>query len=349
MNFENIWIDWEDAGDFSGVFSVSDARGVLFEKCGGFRNRSEQLLNNRDTAFGIASGTKLFTGLAVCKLIDEGKLSLNAKLCDILPHDLGQIDPRVTVFHLLTHSSGVGDYIDEEGEDSLEQLEELYRKYPVYLWDRLDYYLPMITPLAPKFQPGERFGYSNAGFVLLGLVVEAVSGLSYQQYVTDAIITPCKLKHTGYYRMDALPYNTALGYMDDGDTGEWRANIFSMPIIGGADGGIFTCAEDLDKLWRAVFRGEILGEGMLQAFLQAQIIRDDCESYGLGVYRFQREGQLAYYAVGGDFGVEFFTVYFLEQGIVASALGNSEVNAYSLLEGLLYSKREELNESKQID
>jgi len=79
------------------------------------------------------------------------------------------------------------DYIDEEAEDSIEQMNALYNQYPVYLWERLEYYLEMILPLQPKFEPGARFGYSNAGFVMLGLVIEAVSGLRYQQYVQESI------------------------------------------------------------------------------------------------------------------------------------------------------------------
>jgi len=334
MNFKKIWDEWYDSGKFSGVFSVSGTQGLIFEKCCGFRNRSEKLVNKRDTAFGIASGTKLFTGLAVCKLIDEKKLALEDKLCNVLlSNDLGEIDRNVTIFHLLTHTSGIGDYIDEESEYSVEQMQVLYAKYPVYLWERLEYYLPMITPLPPKFKPGERFGYSNAGFVLLGLVVEAVSGFTYQQFVHHKIILPCQLEHTGYYRMDSLPANTAYGYIS-----ESRTNIFCMPILGGADGGLFTCADDLDKLWRALFSGRILSDEILAAFLKAQIAINDgiieeseYMSYGLGVYRYNRGENLVFYAVGGDFGVDFFTSYFPKQQIVVSALGNTEINAYPLL------------------
>ena len=305
-----VWEKWIDRDKFSGVFAVSDEHGVIFEKCCGYRNRSENLPNNIDTAFGIASGTKLFTGLSVCKLIKDKKLSLEDKLWDILPYDLGQIDKDVTAFHLLTHTSGIGDYIDEESDNGVAQMRELYRNNPVYLWDNLEYYLHMITPLLPKFKPGERFGYSNAGFVLLGLVIEAVSGISYQSFVKDAIITPHGLVHTGFYRLDSLPANTAYGYMDDG-----RTNIFNMPIIGGADGGIFTCAKDLDKLWRNMV-----------------IDITDFESYGLGSYRYDDS---VYYAVGGDFGVDFFTAYFPQQKIVVSALGNTEINTFPLLYDML--------------
>lgn len=334
MNIDKVWNIWNDAGIFSGVFSVSDGTGVIFENCLGFRNRSEELPNNRETAFGIASGTKLFTALAVCKLIDAGKLSINDKLWDILPYDLGQIDKRVSVYHLLTHTSGIGDYLDEEAPNSYEQEEILCNKYPVYLWERLEYYLKMITPLPQKFEPGERFGYSNAGFIMLGLVIEASSKVPYQQFVTDEIIFPLRLKHTGFYRMDSLPANTAIGYTGDVESGQLRTNIFSLPILGGSDGGLYTCAQDLDILWRSLFAGHILSETMLQNFLKPQVSRSERKSYGLGVYRFDNRRDTAFYAVGSDFGVEFFTAYFPKQKLTASALGNTEVNTYPLLDAM---------------
>lgn len=334
MDIERIWSNWKDSKKFSGVFSVSSEQRVLFERCCGYRNRSERLPNNRNTAFGIASGTKLFTGLTICKLIDEGKLSLNDKLWNILPYDLGQIDKRVTVYHLLTHTSGIGDYIDEENPDSYEQEQELCNKYPVYLWDNLKYYLQMITPLPQKFVPGTRFSYSNSGFIMLGLVIESITKLSYQQFVTDKIVLPLKLKHTGFYRMDALPTNTALGYMCDSTSGLFGTNIYRLPILGGSDGGIYTCAQDLEVLWHSVLTGCMLSHTMLQLFLKSHIQRTESKSYGLGVYSFTRNKQVAYYAVGSDFGVDFFTVYFPKQKITASALGNTEINTHELLEAL---------------
>ena len=331
MDIKKIWHDWNDSEIFSGVFSVRAGDSVVFEAAQGFRNRSEGLANNVNTAFGIASGTKMFTGISVCKLIDSGRLSLADKLWDILPYDLGDIDKRVTVFHLLTHTSGIGDYIDEEAKDCMEQLAVLYHRYPSYLWERLEYYLQMITPLPPKFEPGFRFGYSNAGFVMLGLVVEAVSGIPYQKFVTDEVIVPLKLRHTGFYRLDELPANTALGYMGD----KIRTNIFSMPVIGGSDGGLFTCAEDLDVLWRAMFSGRLLSDQVLELFLKSHIKRGDGESYGFGVYKYETDKDIAYYAVGGDFGVDFFTAYFPKLKITASALGNTENNTFPALKSLL--------------
>lgn len=330
MNIDRIWNEWPDSDKFSGVFSVSGQEGVIFEKCCGYRNRSEELPNNASTAFGIASGTKLFTGLAVCRLIDTGKITLEDRLWNILPYDLGQINKEVTVLHLLTHTSGIGDYLDEEAPNSSEAEQELCNKYPVYLWERLEYYLQMITPLPQKFEPGTRFGYSNAGFIMLGLVIEAVSGTTYQQFVTNEIILPLQLQHTNFYRMDSLPANTALGY-----TSPFQTNIYKLPILGGSDGGLYTCVNDLDILWRTIFSDHLLTERTREAFLQPQVVISDSKSYGLGVYRFDSGGNTVYYAVGGDFGVDFFTAYIPKYKIVASALGNSEINTYPLLHGII--------------
>jgi len=331
------WIADEGEG-FSGVFSVSDDNGVVFEAACGFRNMSEQLPNEVDTAFAIASGTKMFTGLAICKLIDDGKLSIDDKISDLLKCDLGQIDKDVTVFQLLTHTSGVGDYVDEDAEDFDEQMQVLRNKYPAHLWTNLEYYLQMITPLAPKFVAGERYGYSNSGYILLGLIIEAASGQNYHDFVRENIIESCKMVHTGFYRNDSLPTNTAMGYVEDEDDETLRTNVFSVPIMGGSDGGLFTCSADLDNLWRAVFSGKILSKKMTEAFLTNQVWMDeeDGESYGLGVYRFEQDGNMLYYAVGVDAGVDFFTAYLPKQKIVASAFANTDnINTFPLLEGIL--------------
>jgi len=131
MKLDDIWNNWGDADSFSGVFSVNGEQGVVFEKCCGYRNRSENLPNNSKTAFGIASGTKLFTGLAVCKLIDEGKLSLGSKLWraifshGILSAEMTRLflTPQVKMRPDPKHSGyyGLGVYIksDEDGSSTL--------------------------------------------------------------------------------------------------------------------------------------------------------------------------------------------------------------------------------------
>ena len=334
----NKWLK-EQKEDFSGVFSASGTDGLLYEHIDGYRNKAEKLPNTYETVFGIASGTKLFTGLSACKLIDDGKLSLDTKLCDILPYDLGQINKDITVFQLLTHTSGVGDYIDEESEDCEEQLQQLYDTYPVQLWTNLEYYLQMITPLPPKFMPGERYGYSNSGYILLGLVIEAASGIKFQQFVKENIFIPCNLSRTGFFRSDSLPENAALGYIKDDSTDNWSSNIFSLPVLGGSDGGLYTCATDMDKLWRAVFSHKILSKDMTNAFLKSYITideDDDEETYGLGVYHLKENDKLVHFAVGGDSGVGFCTAFYPKSNVVISCFSNTGwLSFYNLIGNML--------------
>lgn len=325
---------WNEGNAFSGVFSARTAAGPLIEAGHGFRNRAERLVNLPDTAIAVASVTKLFTSLCACRLLDEGRLSLDARVHDILPHDLGRIDRAVTAGHLLTHTSGIGDYIDEEAPDSEGAMLRLYARHPVYLWDDLSYYLPMFRTLAPKFAPGERFGYSNAGFALLGLVIEAAAGMPFRDAVRHTVLGPCGFARTGFYRMDSLPGNTALGYTRAGAGDTPRTNIFRVPAIGGADGGIFTCAADLDRLWRGLMDGRILSARMREAMLtprvRASARRRDLFC-GLGVFLFEKEDGFIPYAVGSDFGANCFTAWLPQAEMTVSALGNAEMDTWPLL------------------
>jgi CubicO group peptidase (beta-lactamase class C family) len=230
----------------------------------------------------------------------------------------------VTVFHLITHTSGIGDYIDEEVSDDYNDILQLYDHRPVHKWESLEFYLSMFDELPQKFEPGERVGYSNAGFILLGLIVESVSKQPYQQYVTDRIIRPLGLTRTGFYRMNRLPGNTALGYVFDEASKEHITNVLYMPIIGGSDGGIFTSAGDMVTLWNAILSDKLFSAAMRQQFLTPH------GTFGLGVYLWSENDRAAYYSVGGDFGVEFFSAYFPQTKIIATALGNTEMNVWPL-------------------
>lgn len=325
---QNIFNNWKEAGTFSGVFSVSGSDSIIFQKAFGYRNIAEKLPNMPDTSFAIASGTKFFTALSICKLIDGGYLALSDRIWDVIPCDLKMINKEVTIFHLLTHTSGIGDYIDEEASGDYNDILKLYDDRPVHKWNSLDFYLPMFNELPQKFKPGERVGYSNAGFILLGLAIESVGKKTYHQYVEDNIILPLNLSNTGFYQMNELPGNTALGYIYDEVRNKYISNILYMPVVGGSDGGIFTSADDLIALWRAVVSDRIFSAVMRDKFFTPH------GKFGLGVYIKEEGDRNAYYTVGGDFGVDFFSVYFPRTKMIASALGNTELNTYPLLEQL---------------
>jgi CubicO group peptidase (beta-lactamase class C family) len=159
---------------------------------------------------------------------------------------------------LLTHTSGIPDYLDEE---KITDFENYFLSVPWYALQGPRDYLAVFPDEAMKFEPGERFSYSNGGYILLGLVIEEMTGRKYQDFVTQAVLQANGLQQSGYFVMNQLPEKTALGYIE-GENG-WRTNIYNLPIVGASDGGLFTTAQDMAKLWTAFWNYEILPKDLV--------------------------------------------------------------------------------------
>ncbi len=126
----------------------------------------------------------------------------------------------------------------------MDDFEELWQNTPMYHVKGLKDFLPMLQNEVMMFQPGERFHYNNAGYILLGLIVEELTGLEFTEYIDKNIFPPCEMLNSGYFSMDQLPKNTALGYIDE-ENGAWRTNVYSLPIKGSADGGAYITTSDI--------------------------------------------------------------------------------------------------------
>ena len=159
---------------FSGAVLIQEKGEAVFAGGYGFANKAEAIPNTIDTRFGIASGCKIFTAVSVCQLIEKGLISFDTPLKDCLDVSFPEFDPRITVHHLLTHSSGIPDYFDEEVMED-EEFEEVWQARPMYNIRTPRDFLPMFQHQTMKFAPGTRFSYSNAGFIVLGLIVEQQS------------------------------------------------------------------------------------------------------------------------------------------------------------------------------
>jgi len=331
QKIEELFVQWENAQDFSGVISVSNNGKIVFEKIQGFRNRGEQLPNKSDTAFGIASGTKLFTAVAICRLINQGKLTLNSKVLDILPYDLKCIDKNTTIFHLLTHSSGIADYLNDAIDfDDDASVEKFYTKHPVHTWTTNAFYLSLFCELPNKFELGTKASYSNSNFILLGLIIEAITGENYHTYIKHEIIEPLGLSQTGFYATNNLPANTAIGYMLDKLSGELVGNYFYIAIVGCADGGLYTTAKDMALFWRGVFACKLFSQSMLTQFLTPQTVYEDINGhFGLGVFINEDEGKKIYWHSGSDYGASFHTAYIPHTESILTILANVEMNIWS--------------------
>ena len=184
--------------DFSGAVRVDLGADVLFERAYGLANRADAIANTRDTRFNIASGTKGLTALAVVSLIETGLLTLDTPARSILGRDLPLIDDAVTVEDLLAHHSGIGDYIDE---DAIGDVTDYVLQVPAHELAMTEQYLRVLDGHAAKSRPRERFIYSNSGYVVLALIAERASGVTFHDLVAQRVCAPAELVDTAFLRL----------------------------------------------------------------------------------------------------------------------------------------------------
>ena len=330
MNNQQIEVAQKES-QFSGSIVLKNKESSLVESSFGYANRSDLLLNTIDTRFGIASGCKIFTAVAISQLVEAGKLAYDQKLKDCTSITLPHFDNSITIHHLLTHTSGVPDYFDEEVMDDFE---ELWIEKPMYHMRKLEDFLPLFQNGKMKFTPGEQFHYNNAGYILLGLIVEETTGLSFQRYVEKNIFEKAGMKDSGYFPMDALPNNTAIGYIDYED-GSWKTNIYSLPVIGGSDGGAFTTAQDMLHFWDALLDNKLLEEQTTAALLQPYVKEQDDDYYGYGVW-IKKDGNniSKYHVMGYDPGVSFHSAYYPAQQLKLAICSNKSEGAFTMMKVL---------------
>jgi CubicO group peptidase (beta-lactamase class C family) len=284
------------SSDFSGVVSIFKEDIPLFNEVYGYRDIKNQLPNRTDTLFGTASGTKLFTALGIGVLIDQGKLRLDSQVGELSSDFHSFIDEHASIRQLLSHTSGIYDYYDEEIDQDFDNFKT---EIP---WNELatpSDYLPIFAGKRRKFEAGKRFSYSNGGFVFLGILIEKLSGQLYRDFVQKTVLDPAGMTHSGFFATNDLPANTANGYLED----RRRTNIFQLPIRGGGDGGMYTTSTDLQSFWSYLFSQKIISKSLLEEFLRTQYEFDEKRGYGCGIYKWLDDTM--YYIVGGDAGIGF--------------------------------------------
>ncbi len=316
---------------FSGVVMVRRGGEVIHAKGYGLAHYAEQIPNRIDTRFGTASGTKTFTAAAVCQLAEAGKIDLDAPIRDYIREGLPTYDPGVTVHQLLSHTSGIADYLDDDLSDV--NYAALFARYPVYTLRGPADYLPMF-PARMAFKPGERFVYNNGAYILLALLVETVSGMPYAKYVEDGVFARAGMSDSGFFESDHLPARTALGYLPDKGDGIWRTNVFLLPIRGGGDGGAYVTAPDMAKFWDALLGDRLVSKPMRERMLsiQATSADDPTDHYGYGVWMTtDAAGHITRYAaIGSDQGVDFASARMPQHDSVVTIISNTKGPTWTL-------------------
>jgi CubicO group peptidase (beta-lactamase class C family) len=216
-------------------------------------DRSWNIPNRVDTRYNLASVTKMFTAVAVAQLAEQGKLSYDDHVGDLLPdYPNTDVARSVTVAELLSHTSGLigGRALVEKAPEPLEA-----RNLEPWLATFAD------APLTAR--PGQRFDYSNAGYILLGAVIEKVSGQTYYDYVRDHVFKPAGMKDTDFYDLDRDPAKIARGYMD-GPDGTRLDNIRALSVIGAPHAGAYSTGPDMVRFSEALTRHVLLSEASLK-------------------------------------------------------------------------------------
>lgn len=307
--------------DFSGVARVQYRGEVVSEFACGHADRANGRVNNLETRFGVASGAKPLTALTIMSLVESGQLALDTTVRSVVAGDLPNVDQAVTIDHLLTHRSGVGDYLDEEAIGDIDDY--LLGRLSAHILETVSDYLPLLNAHEQQRMPGERFAYNNSGFVMLSLVIETLAG-SFHRAVRDRVLSTAGMPEAGFFRSDDLPANTALGYLENG-----RSNVFHLPVIGTGDGGVFLTLEDTVVFWDALFTGRIVSLESVAAMTAEVSVHDETRSYGKGFWL--GPGADHVWIEGMDAGVSFQSGVFRDADVRYSVLSNTSSGAWPLV------------------
>ncbi|MDR2547482.1 MAG: beta-lactamase family protein [Lachnospiraceae bacterium] len=309
--------------DFSGVVSVRKNGEILTKKSYGFADINNQIPNKIETKFATASAGKAFVAVGILQLIENKKLNFDDIIGNILDFDLKSIDKNITVKQLLTHTSGIPDYFDES---VMNEYAELWQDFPNYRIRKSMDLLPLFINKPMMYKAGEKFQYNNSGFVVLGLIIEKITGLLFDEYLTKNIFTPCGMTNTGYYELDRLPANCANSYIYDQVHNEYYTNIYSVDAKGTGAGGAFTTVNDVEKFWDNLVDGQILSDKLVEEMFSLQSSFEN-NYYGYGIWlESKEEGTYQPWFQGCDPGVSFISSYDRNQKInitIISNLGNN--------------------------
>jgi D-alanyl-D-alanine carboxypeptidase len=303
------------ADEFAGAVLVARHGKVLLQDAWGQADRKARTANTPATRFRIGSMNKMFTAVATLQLVEAHKLALDDPIGKHLPdYPNKQVAAKVTIRHLLTHTGGTGDIFGPEFDQHRLQLRE-HRDY-----------LKLYGRRGLTQEPGVRFEYSNYGFVLLGALIEQVSGATYDDYVRDHVFSPAGMRSTGALPESVQVPDRAVGYLRLSPTSAWEPNTYTLPWRGTAAGGGYSTVGDLLRFAQALGSGRLLSKATL-----AEATRSHQPQYGYG-FDLQGQGRLGSYGHGGGApGMNGELRIFPQLGYVVVALSNLDPPAASEL------------------
>ncbi len=241
-------------GQFSGAVLVSVKGKVVYKKAVGYASLEDSIPNTCDTKFRIASFTKPFTAMLILQLVEDGRIKLDGKLADYLPEFTVDGGDKITIHQLLTHTAGI------TGESRIPDLIDIEKLH--YTRKEL---LDRIMEYDLVYEPGEGREYSNFGYALLGLVIEHVTGKSYDEVMTEKICKPAGMTNTLSDITEMSIEKRAVGYTYNYFTGLEKASYLEMSFCLGA-GQLLSTVEDLYLFDQALYTDKLLSEKSKELF-----------------------------------------------------------------------------------
>jgi D-alanyl-D-alanine carboxypeptidase len=302
----------EDAkkGLFSGAVLVAHQGKPVFSGAYGMANRESGEPNKLTTRFRMGSMNKMFTATAIMQLVQAGKIKLDDPLGKFLTdYPNKDVASKVTIHHLLTHTGGTGDIFGPEFESHRLQLRTLSD------------YIKLYGSRGLAFEPGKQWDYSNYGFILLGAIVEKVSGQSYYDYVRDHIYTPAGMTRTASEPEDVAVPDRAIGYMRVGESS--KPNTETLPYRGTSAGGGYTTVEDLLRFANALTEHKLLNAQYTELMTTAKPETGDAR-YAYGFQDDVVRGVRSFGHSGGAPGMNGDLQIFPQTGYVVVALANMD-------------------------
>ena len=261
---------YHDYGKFNGSVLVSEQGKVIYKKGFGQANMEWEIPNKPNTKHRLGSITKQFTAMLILQLAAKGKLDLHAPISKYLPDYPKESGDKITTHHLLTHSSGIPNYtafpgfFEEESRDPYKP-EEFIKKF---------------QDKGLEFKPGEKFNYSNSGYFLLGVIIEKLTGKTYEAMLQDNIFTPLGMDDSGYDNHGTIIKNRATGYEKNGNNFV-NSNYLDMSIPYAA-GSLYSTVEDLYIWDQALYTNKLLPKEYMALFFKPYIAAFGNSDYAYG-------------------------------------------------------------------
>lgn len=302
-----------ERGKFSGSILIAKNGKPILIKATGFADYDKKISNRIDTKYNLGSMNKMFTAIAIAQLAQEHKLNFSDSITKYLPNYPNPEFAQVTIHHLLTHTGGTGDIFGPEYDVNIEKLKEPKD------------YISLYGNRSLEFQPGSKWSYSNYGFVLLGAIVENISGQSYYDYIEQHIFYPAGMCSSGSYWKTEETQNLAIGYSLT--EASLKHNYDFLPMRGSPAGGGYSTVEDLFKFATSLLDNKLLNTEYTNLVTTGKIDLQETEKYAYGFFDQLDNGIRRFGHSGGAPGINSTLRIYPTSGYVVVVMGNFDPSA----------------------